>query len=158
MKRYLMLLQVYGYHVGKRRIYYCASIKGLQYNLERFFNSIIDGYDWHWNDEEGEIDYNDVKEIYYPYDMPMNYWVNKKLEQIDDFRRYLDGAGASLDVYSIDADVEELIYNLLDYFDIDLTDKSADQDTEANANTIKELLDPQKCKKAITQINKWLAR
>jgi hypothetical protein len=33
MKRYLMLLQVEVYNYYKYRLYYCASLKGLQYNL-----------------------------------------------------------------------------------------------------------------------------
>jgi hypothetical protein len=156
--RYFMLLQVGGYDWGKSRIYYCTSLKGLQSSLEKFFNSIIDGYDWHWNDGDDKIDDNDVEKIDYPEDMPLNRWIKKKNEQINEFICYMDGAGVSLDVYSTDADVEIPISNLLDYFNINLNDeRNYGEDGQNKVKTLKELLEQDKCKKAVSQINKWLA-
>lgn len=153
MRRYLMLLQVGGYNWNKSRLYYCASLKGLQYNLEKFFNSVLDGYDWHWNDED-EIEEED---LIYPDDLPLNHWINKKIKQLDEFRCFLDGAGIGINVFSTDDEVQMLINDLLDHFEINAGDNIHDEDKQHKAKTIKEILEKDKCKKAITQINKWLA-
>ncbi len=124
------------------------------HNLQRFFNPILDGYDWHCTDEaEREED----EKMLYPNDLPLNHWRNKKLEQMNEFRCYLDGAGIGIDIYSTDDEVQMLINNLLNYFDININDNIHDEDKQYKAKTVKELFKKEKCKKAITQINKWLA-
>ncbi|HRX00619.1 MAG TPA: hypothetical protein P5280_14090 [Cyclobacteriaceae bacterium] len=153
MKRYLMLLELEGYDYYKSRLYYCASLRGLQYHFERFFNSVFDGYDWQWNDEN-ELE---EEEMIYPHDLPLNHWINKRIELLNDFRCFLDGVGIGVNVFSADEEVQLLINDLLNYFEINVNDNNLDEDKQYKAKTIIELLEKDKCKKSITQINKWLA-